>query len=66
MEHQAKIEARLASDPAVRHRRQELLSAFLGALDRGGVDEATTTLTRPFAELERAFAAKLTELERLL
>lgn len=66
MEHQSKIEARLASYPAVRQRRQELLTAFLGALDCGGVDEATATLTRPFAEIERGFAAKLSELERLL
>lgn len=62
----SQIQARLASDPEPRRRRAELLEAFAAALDHGGVEEATTVLSRPLDELYRGLERRLVELERLL
>lgn len=60
------IQARLANDPEPRRRRAELLTAFVTALEQGGVEDATAVLSRPLNELFRGFETTLAELERLL
>jgi hypothetical protein len=66
MDVQQQIQARLASDPEPRRRRAEMLTAFVAALEQGGVESAAAVLSRPLNELCRGFETTLAELERLL